>query len=326
MKIAIVGAGAVGGYYGARLARAGEEVHFLLRSDYATVRARGWRVTDHEGAWTLHPARAHDKPDSIGACDCVIIAAKATANPALQPLVRPLLGDETMVLSLQNGLGNVEFHAAYAGAERVLGGLAFVCINRVAPGVIEKYIPGSVRIGEFSGPVRARTQDLVDRFARAGVDCAAVDSLVAAQWRKLVWNVPFNGLAIAAGGVTTDVILTRPDLREQVWPLMQEVQAGAAAMDVKIPDSFLQRQIEATEPMGAYKPSSLVDYLAGRAVEVEAIWGEPARRARAAGVALPRLEALYAQLKKMCLGVCCGFALGVLVRAHALADGKGSER
>lgn len=300
MKIAIVGAGAVGGYYGARLARAGEEVHFLLRSDFAAVRDHGWRVTDQDGAWTLHPAHAHDRPETIGACEGVIIAAKSTANPALPALVRPLLGEDTWVLALQNGLGNVEFHAAYAGAERVLGGLAFVCINRVAPGVIEKYIAGSVRVGEFSGPARARTRDLAARFARAGVDCAAVDSLAEAQWRKLVWNVPFNGLAIAAGGVTTDVILARPEWRAQAWALMLEVRAGAAALGLEIPESFLRRQIEVTEPMGAYKPSSLIDFLAGREVEVEAIWGEPARRARAAGVALPRLEALYAELKQQC--------------------------
>jgi 2-dehydropantoate 2-reductase len=300
MKIAIVGAGAVGGYYGARLARAGEEVHFLLRSDFAVVRDHGWRVTDQDGTWTLHPARAHNHPESIGACDGVIIAAKSTANPALPLLVRPLLGENTWVLALQNGLGNVEFHAAYAGAERVLGGLAFVCINRVAPGVIEKYIAGSVRLGEFSSPARARTRDLAARFVRAGVDCAAVDSLAEALWRKLVWNVPFNGLAIAVGGVTTDVILARPAWRERAWALMLEVRAGAAALGLDIPESFLHRQMEVTPPMGAYKPSSLVDFLAGRAVEVEAIWGEPARRARAAGVPLPRLEALYAELKEMC--------------------------
>lgn len=300
MKIAIVGAGAVGGYYGARLARAGEEVHFLLRSDYAVVRERGWRVTDHEGSWVLHPANAHVRPETIGFCDGVIIAAKSTVNAELPSLVRPLLGPKTFVLTLQNGLGNVEFHASYAGAERVLGGLAFVCINRVAPGELEKYIPGSVRMGEMTGPAQERLHDLAARFMRAGVDCAAVDSLDTALWRKLVWNVPFNGLTIAAGGVTTDAVLARPDLLERVWLLMQEVRVAAAAHGVAIAESFLQRQIDATYPMGAYKPSSLVDFLAGRSVEVEAIWGEPARRARAAGVAVPNLAALYQELKSKC--------------------------
>jgi len=302
MKIAIVGSGAVGGYYGARLARAGEEVHFLLRTDYHAMRENGWRVTDHEGAWTLQPVNAHNCAETIGACDCVIIAAKSTANPVLPSLVCPLLGKDTMLLTLQNGLGNVEFHATYAGAERVLGGLAFVCINRVGPGVLEKYIPGSVRIGEFSGPRRERTNDLAARFTRAGVDCEAVDSLVAALWRKLVWNVPFNGLTIAAGGVTTDVILARPELWERAWQLMLEVRAVAAALGLEISESFLRRQIEVTYPMGAYKPSSLVDFLAGREVEVEAIWGEPLRQAQAAGVTVPQLKVLYAELKAKCPG------------------------
>jgi 2-dehydropantoate 2-reductase len=300
MKLAIVGSGAVGGYYGARLARAGEEVHFLLRSDYTVVRDHGWRVTDHDGTWELRPVHAHARPETIGVCDAVIIAAKATANPALPPLVRPLLGPATLVLTLQNGLGNAEFHAAYAGVERVLGGLAFVCINRVAPGVIEKFIPGSVRIGELAGPARERTRDLAGRFVRAGVDCAAVDSLSEALWRKLVWNVPFNGLTIAAGGVTTDVVLARPELYARVWELMREVRAGAAAVGVEISEDFLQRQVDVTYPMGAYKPSSLIDFMAGREVEIEAIWGEPLRRARAAAVVLPRLAELYAELQKMC--------------------------
>jgi 2-dehydropantoate 2-reductase len=297
MKIAIVGAGAVGGYYGARLARAGEEVHFLLRSDHAAVRERGWHITDHEGPWRLHPAHAHERPETIGPCDLVVVSAKATANPSLPPVVRPLLGPNTLLLTLQNGLGNVEFHAAYAGAERTIGGLAFVCINRVGPGVIEKYIPGAIRIGEPHGPAQPRTRALAALFVRAGVDCEAVDSLDDALWRKLMWNVPFNGLTIAAGGVTTDVIVHHAGLTELVWRLMRDVQAGAAAHGIALPDSFLQRQIDATLGMGPYKPSSLIDYLAGREVEVEAIWGEPARRARAAGAAVPCLEALHLLLR-----------------------------
>ncbi|MGA2051766.1 MAG: 2-dehydropantoate 2-reductase, partial [Opitutales bacterium] len=289
MKIAIVGAGAVGGYYGARLARAGDEVHFLLRSDHAIVRDHGWRITDHEGTWRVHPARAHERPETIGPCDLVVITAKATANSALPPLLRPLLGPATLVLTLQNGLGNVEFHAATSGPERMLGGLCFVCINRTAPGVIEKYIEGSIRLGEMHGPARERTRAVAARFARAGIDCQAVDSLPEILWRKLVWNIPFNGLTIAAGGVTTDIIVRHPALLELARQLMREVQTGAAALGIPIPDDFLQKQIDVTLPMGPYKPSSLIDYLARREVEVEAIWGEPARRARAAGAPLPRL-------------------------------------
>ena len=110
---------------------------------------------------------------------------------------------------------------------------------------------------------------------------------------------PGTGPALAwqASPVATDVVLARPELLERAWLLMLEVRAGAAAFGLDIPESFLRRQIEVTHPMGAYKPSSLVDYLAGRSVEVEAIWGEPLRRAQAAGVAMPNLAALYEDLR-----------------------------
>jgi 2-dehydropantoate 2-reductase len=212
-------------------------------------------------------------------------------------LVAPLLGPATIVLTLQNGLGNVEFHASYCGAERLLGGLCFVCINRTGPGLIEKYIEGSIRLGEMHGPARDRTRAIAALFQKAGLDCLAVDALDEILWRKLAWNIPFNGLAIAAGGVTTDVIVRHPALLELARQLMREVQAGAGALGIPISDAFLQKQIDVTLPMGPYKPSSLIDYLAGREVEVDAIWGEPARRARAAGVALLRLEALELLLR-----------------------------
>jgi len=123
-----------------------------------------------------------------------------------------------------------------------------------------------------------------------------VEHLDEARWRKLVWNIPFNGLAIAAGGLTTDRICADPRLATRVRELMAEVQRAAAAFGHVIADEFLQRQFEVTPAMGAYQPSSLVDFRAGREVEVEAIWGEPLRRAQRAGVAMPALAALYAGL------------------------------
>jgi 2-dehydropantoate 2-reductase len=126
------------------------------------------------------------------------------------------------------------------------------------------------------------------------------DDLVETRWRKLVWNVPFNGLSIAAGGITTDRIVADAALMADVRALMGEVQQAAGALGFAIPGDFLQRQIDVTLPMGAYKPSSLIDFLEGRAVEVEAIWGEPLRQARAVGVPAPRLEALYETLRRVC--------------------------
>ncbi len=303
-RIAIVGSGAVGAYYGARLAHRGEDVSFLLRSDLAAVRERGWTIrvaSDPGEEFVVQPAKVFGNTREIGPVDLVIVALKATSNDLLPALLPPLLRETTAILNLQNGLGSDEWIAARFGPERVLGGLCFVCLNRAAPGVVECYQRGSVVIGEFGRPAGPRAQAIGEAFRNAGVECVVSDDLSGTRWHKLVWNVPFNGLAIAGGGVTTDRILASDSLAAEAGALMREVQAAAAAHGVAIPDSFLARQIERTRPMGAYKPSSLVDFLAGRAVEVDAIWGEPLRRAQSAGVKTPRLAALHDRLRRICL-------------------------
>ena len=301
-RIAVVGAGAVGAYYGARLAHAGEDVHFLFRRDLVDVRARGLTVrmmAEPREEFHLQVAAAAT-PSEIGPVDLVMIGLKATANSALLELLPPLLGERTAILTLQNGLGSDEFIAAHFGGERVLGGLCFICLNRVVPGVIECYHPGAIALGEFSRAAGPRVQAIGEAFRRAGVTCRVSDNLAEMRWKKLVWNVPFNGLTITAGGITTDRIVADPRLLAETRALMREIQSAAGALGYRIPDSFLEEQIQVTVPMGPYKPSSLVDFLEGRVVEVEAIWGEPLRRARAASVEMPRLSELYCQLRERC--------------------------
>jgi 2-dehydropantoate 2-reductase len=162
--------------------------------------------------------------------------------------------------------------------------------------------PGSVTIGEFGRPPAARTHALAGLFREARVKVQVVENLLEARWRKLVWNIPFNGLSIAEGGITTDRICADARLAGEVRALMREVQRAAAGHGFTISGEFLDKQYAATPPMGPYQPSSLVDFLAGREVEVEAIWGEPLRRARSLGVAVPRLESLYSRLLVLCPG------------------------
>jgi 2-dehydropantoate 2-reductase len=294
-KIAIVGAGALGCYYGALLARAGNHVIFLMRSDLDVVRARGLRVKLPREEFSLR-VEAEATPETIGPCDLVIVALKTTANHELATLITPLLHSRTAILTLQNGLGSDEELARLFGAERVMGGLCFVCVNRTGPAEILCIEPGSLSLGEFGGPVSVRLRAVEQLFSRAGVRCRTADNLAALRWRKLVWNVPFNGLSITAGGITTDKILASPALEADVRALMGEIIGAAARMGYDIPLGFIDEQIEQTRPMGPYKPSSLIDFLAGRPVEVEAIWGEPLRRARKVKADTPKLELLYAAL------------------------------
>jgi len=297
--IAVVGAGALGLYYGGRLARAGNDVTFLARSDLDVLRTRGIAVKAPDGAFTLPSVKAAATPREIGPVDLVVITLKATANDQLAHLLPPLLHPDTLVLNLQNGLGVDEQVSAVAGAHRTAGGLCFVCVNRIAPGTAECTMAGHIVAGEFAGPPQPRTQALAELFVHAGVKMSVSENLAAVRWRKLVWNVPFNGLSVTGGGVTTEDILRSPAMEAEVWALMREVQAIAAAHGVAIPEEFVVDQVERTRPMGPYKPSTMLDYVAGKPLELEPIWGEPLRRAQAKGVPAPRLAALHEALKRM---------------------------
>jgi len=304
-SIAVVGAGAVGCYYGGMLARAGYDVRFLMRSDLESVRQHGLTIRSQGEEWHI-AAQAAGTAAEIGPCDLVLIALKATANEALEKILPPLIGPRTVLLTLQNGLGNEEFLAQRWGEERVLGGLCFVCLNRVSPGVIEHYDHGTLSIGEFQRSPAERTSSIVAAFRESGIDAKVVQNLAEERWRKLVWNIPFNGLSIVGQSATVADVLADPGLRQLASDLMSEVIAAANALGLSIPGSFAEYQIERSASMGPYRPSSLIDWELGRPVEVEAIWGEPWRRGSSAGTPMPRLETIYRLLQRLCRGAAVG--------------------
>ncbi|MGC3991000.1 MAG: 2-dehydropantoate 2-reductase [Chthoniobacteraceae bacterium] len=236
-KIAIVGSGALGSYYGAKLAHAGYNVHFLLRSDYEHVREHGLAVRSPGGGIQLSQVNAHAGPEDIGPCDVVLIALKTTGNEALAKLIPPLLGPETMLVTLQNGLGNEELLAAQFGEQRVLGGLCFVCLNRVASGVIEHYGHGTLSLGEFRRSSQQRTHFLAAAFRESGIETHVVENLVTERWRKLVWNIPFNGLSIVARA-NVEEVLGNFALEKLARTLMEETIAGAADTGARNPPRF----------------------------------------------------------------------------------------
>ncbi len=295
--MAIVGSGAVGLYYGGRLAEAGEDVRFLMRGDYQVISKSGLVVESSHGDFELPAVQAFRTAEEIGPVDLVIVAWKATANERLAEVLPPLLHADTQVLTLQNGLGNCESIAEITGPERVLGGLCFVCINRLAPGRVRHSGGGRVSIGEWQVGLEGRAAEIARRFQAAGIQAFAVDDLRKAQWEKLIWNIPFNGLSVAEGGVTTEVLLADCAMEDEIRVLMTEVVRAARAQGLDLEDELIEANIERTRPMGPYRTSSMLDFLAGREVEVEPIWEEPLRRARAAGAAMLRAEHL---LERIC--------------------------
>jgi 2-dehydropantoate 2-reductase len=292
-RIAIIGAGALGCYYGARLVKAGEDVHFLARSGRAALTAKGLKVKTPTERISVRKVQVYGSAHEIGPCDLVIIATKATGNEALKSILPPLLKPDTAVLTLQNGLGVEEPVADIVGPARVLGAICYIGCMRTAPGVVDCSFPGLMTIGKFGKPAGERTQMIAALWRRAGVKCTAQDNLELQRWHKLVWNVPFNGLSIVTGGVTTDVIIADEGLRLMARRLMEEVVEAAAKFGHEISRSFVDLQFERTAKMGGYRPSSLIDFEEGRDMEIEEIWGEPVRRAKQVGATVPRMEMLY---------------------------------
>ena len=317
MKIAIVGCGAVGSYYGAILCRAGQDVHFLFRSDYDAVRKNGVLIRDEAAEFRVHPTCAKS-PEEIGVSDIVFIALKTTANDQFPNLLPSLIGPNTAVVTLQNGLGNEEQLAKIFPAEQILGGLCFVCLNRTAPGVVEYKAHGQVVLGEFQGPQQKRTHEIAALFNKAGIPCKVTDNIARAHWEKLIWNVPFNGLGVAgiagyesltsrhpspvtrhSSVLTTDILLGDPRWEKLVRDLMHEVVAGANAQGLDVSETLAEKQIERTRTMGAYKASTLIDFERGQPLELESLFEEPLRQAKRAGVPMPRLEALCKVLRQL---------------------------
>jgi 2-dehydropantoate 2-reductase len=322
VKVAVVGCGAVGSFYGAQLARAGHEVHFLLRSDYDAVWRGGVHIHSPDGDFQVRPHCARE-PGDIGPAEVVLIGLKTTANDRFAKLLPPLAGLATAVVTLQNGLGNEAQLARLFPAEQIMGGLCFVCLNRVAPGVIRHLGYGQVVLGEFQRRPAPRTHDLAARFREAGVRCTVADDLAQAHWEKLVWNIPFNGLGVAsaAGPDALSLLRAQPEpatsnpqlsarceclptdqlLADARWAglvreLMLEVIAAARALGFDVPESLADRQINRTRTMGAYKASTLIDFERGQPLELESMFLEPLRQATRAGIAMPRLAALCAVL------------------------------
>ena len=298
-RIAVVGAGAIGLYYGGKLAHFGREVHFLVRSEAEVLRKRGLRIRSKTEEIQVAKVLLHRRTREIGPCDLVLVAVKTISNPDLPDLLSPLVGEKTALLTLQNGLGNEEFLAEHFGAERVLGGLCYISLNRTAPGVVERFDAGSrLTIGEYLGFPQPRTHEIAWEFKRCGVVCTVTANLLFERWRKLVWNIAFNGVSVVTG-LDTAAILANERLRLLTLELMEETIAIANACGAKIPTVLALEMVRRTTAMAPYKTSTLVDYEAGRPLEIEAIWGEPLRRGEEAGVAAPRLRMLVRLLRAL---------------------------
>jgi len=301
--VGIIGTGAIGGFYGVMLARAGFDVHFLLRSEFSAVAERGLQVNSAvHGPLTLNPAQAYCSAADMPKCDWLLVGAKTTSNADLAPAIIEAAKPDAKVLLLQNGL-DVEdsLRPLLPDSLHLLGGLCLICVHREGPGVITHQALGAVNIGYHSGPAidevarMAMVEEGAGLFRAAGIDSQAMPNLHQARWQKLVWNIPYNGLSVLLGAGTR-ALMADADSRALIQALMAEVVQGAKACGHDMPPGYADYLFTMTEKMPDYWPSMYHDFLHKRPMELEAIYARPLAAAKAAGWELPRIESLYRTL------------------------------
>lgn len=300
MRVAILGSGALGGYFGARLADGGSEVHFLARGEHlAAMRSAGLRVESPLGDLILAPDafEATDDPSRIGPADVVLFTVKSYDTDAAADRLVPLLHDETAVVSLQNGIDNEERIAAKVGERHVVGGVAFIFAHRAGPGHI-RHTGGPARIafGEMDGRRSVRVEAFLAECRRAAIDAEIAPDIRAALWAKFVFICGQAGLT-AATRQPIGVIRDTPETMALFRRVLEEVAGVAAAEGVPLPGDTIERHVAFAAGLEAHGRSSLYDDMAtDRPMELEALLGEVVRRGQRHGVATPVVDVLYGLL------------------------------
>ena len=296
MRYAVIGTGAIGGYYGCKLARSGQELHFLLRSDYEYVKTNGLQVDSCDGSFHIDRVNAYDNTADMPPCDVVIVCLKSVNNGKLKEMLPPLLHPGTLVLLIQNGIGVEEDVQRDFPDVQLAAGLAFICSSKTEPGVVSHQCYGSINLANYSCRDEQLFQAVVDEFRQAGIQTGVV-KYQEARWKKAVWNMPFNGMTVALN-TRTDLLLKNPATRQLIRDLMMEVVGAARHLGVKgVDEAFVEKMISMTDEMTPYSPSMKLDFDFHRRMEIHYLYTRPIEIARQAGFPMPKLEMLEAELK-----------------------------
>jgi 2-dehydropantoate 2-reductase len=299
MRVAVVGAGGVGGFFGGLLAKAGEDVTFVARGAHLeALRTRGLTVRSRRAGEFTVPVRATDRTESVGPVDLVLVCVKTYDTVSVLPQLPPLVGPDTAVLSLQNGVDNAEWIARVMGGGHVLGAVAYVSSVLQAPGVVEQ-VAGAGRIvfGEFQGEASERARRLLDVFRRAGIDAELSPDVRREIWQKFLFICGFSGVT-ALTRLPIGTILACPETRQFFCGVLEEVREVARAGGVGLADDCVERAVATAEGFEPWARGSLyADLVAGRRLELEALNGTVVRLGRERGVPTPLNFAVYAALK-----------------------------
>ncbi len=302
LRYSIIGTGAVGGYYGGTLAHAGFDVHFLVHSDYTHIKKYGLRVDSINGDMVINPASVYENYLDLPDTDVICVCLKATQNYLLAEILPHLYKSGATVLLMQNGLGGEELVRSIIPEAHVMGGLCFICSNKLGPGHIHHMDYGAITLGEHYSQIpltqsSKKFKSIVDDFKKAHIDIKVSDDLRLARWKKLVWNMPFNGLSVLFG--TTREMMDTSESRVWALEIMQETVAAAQANGVNISPTFIDEMMQSTDVMKPYKPSMMLDYGNSRPMELDFIYKYPIDKGLERGLKMDRTRELYLRLLEL---------------------------
>lgn len=296
MTYSIIGTGGIGGYYGGRLAQAGNDVHFLLHSDYEHVMKHGLRVDSVDGDFTLPHVQAYNDARLLPLSDVVLVCLKTTNNHLLPSLLERAADAHTIVILIQNGIGVEEDVQRMLPEVQLAAGLAFICTAKVGAGHINHQCYGQINLGNYSCRNEASLKQIAEDMAAAGIPTNLVE-YNEARWKKAVWNMPFNGMTVALD-TRTDLLLKNPATRHLIREQMMEIVRAAKQNGVSgVDEEFVEKMLSMTDEMTPYSPSMKLDFDNHRQMEIRYIYTRPLEIARKAGMPMPKLEMLEAELK-----------------------------
>jgi len=295
-QIMVVGAGSVGGFFGAHLAKNNPNVSFLLRPrTLEAVKRNGLTIKSAKGNFTVHPPAASD-PRKLATPDLIILAVKAYDLDEVMTQLEPVLTDRTVILTLQNGIDTEDRIIARLHRDCVVGGVAFIYSKIVEPGVIEHYKRGGVAIGELMGHKSERLSQIAEIFKQAGISCQLSEDIRKSKWEKMCWNCVFNPLTVVIDDKVAKA-LDHPEMAGVIRQIVGEVAAVSAAVKVPLALDMAEKVVKWTQELRDIHTSMYDDWKAKRQTEIDYLNGYIVRVGRELGIPTPVNEALTAMVK-----------------------------
>ena len=297
MRIAVMGAGAVGGYFGARLAAASNDVVFIARGRHlAAIRQEGLNLESPQGNLRIRDALFTDDPTQVGVVDLVLFCVKSYDTDPTAANLASLIGDRTIILSLQNGVDNAGKIAQRWGNERTLAGVVYVGSQLLRPGTIKHSSGGKIVLGELDGRVHETTQAVVRVLASAQISCEVSGAIQNIQWRKLLWNAPFCAISCLTHATVKEIVES-DSLTKLALDCMTEVRAAAKTQAIDLDPALFDETLNFSKSLGDFKPSMLQDLEAGKPLEYEAFNGIVVELLRRTGKEASTNHVFYGALK-----------------------------